>query len=298
MSRSLILTPYEHGVLAALNEVINNTMLPKNGDKIDIPHLLLSVLTMAGVDSIESIGSIQNSDTKLVKNILTQKSVSKWAEIYKKTQKSFELFKRDEASAEINRALEDIKHKVNQLLFSLNTNSGILSFIEFQKDNYEQLLPLEVVLPLRILNESIQSKKINLPIAVYEVEKIDVKRFVSVLESKEFYFYKEAQAEIEQSNTLSDKTIGLIENAGKELYRKNRNLFNMEDKVVKMVPLTSKVVELFFGKLPGILIEFSGNLLSDYLKINKSIPIYNCGFLLEELTSNRLRNIDDSMNNK
>ena len=289
MSRSLILTPYEHGYLAALNDVYNNGPLSEKDKPIDIPHLLLSALTMAGVDTIYSMGNIQNSETKLVKKIATKASVKKWSEVYIKTKVAFDTLKNDATNNEINDALDNLKHKISQLLFSLKTNSGILTFNNFSEIKYQNKLPLELVVPLKMLFESIQTKGALLPVVRFETEKTDVRRFIEILESKEFYSYKTAQSEIEQNITLSNKTIKLIEKAGKDLYHKNSNQLNLRENFIKAIPLSSKIIELFFGKLPGILTEFSGSIVGDYLKINKSIPIYYCEPVLDELHETRIK---------
>lgn len=289
MSRSLILTPYEHGFLAALNEVYNNGPLSDKNNPIDIPHLLLSALTMAGVDTIYSMGSVQNSETKLVKKIATKTSVKKWGEVYDKTKVAFDTLKNDVSNNEINDELDNLKHKVSQLLFALKTNSGILTFNNFSEIKHRDKLPLELVIPLKMLVESIQTKGALLPVVRFETEKTDVRRFIEILESKEFYSYKEAQSEIELNKSLSDKTIKLIEKAGKDLYHKNSAQLNLRENFIKAIPISSKVIELFFGKLPGILTDFAGSIVGDYLKINKSIPIYYCEPVLNELHETRLK---------
>jgi hypothetical protein len=289
MSRSLILTPFEHGYLAALNEVYNNGPLSEKASPIDIPHLLLSALTMAGVDTVYSMGSLQNSETKLVKKIATKTSVKKWNEVYDKTNDAFDLLKTKVVNKETNAGLDDLKHKVSQLLFSLKTNSGILTFSNFLEIKHQDKLPLELVIPLKMLMESIQTKGALLPIVKYETDKTDVRRFIDILQSKEFYSYKEAQSEIELNKSLTNKTIKLIEKAGKDLYNKNSAQLNLRENFIKAMPVSSKVIELFFGKLPGILTDFAGSVMSDYLQLNKSIPIYYCEPILDELLETRLK---------
>lgn len=273
MNRNLILTPYEHGYLAALNEVYNNGPLSDDRNPIDIPHLLLSALTMSGVDKIYSMGSLHNSDTKLVKKIASKISVKKWNEVYGKTRIAFDTLKKDGTNKEINEELNNLKHKVSQLLFALKTNSGILTFNSFSEINHQDKLPLELVIPLKMLAESIQIKSALLPVVRYETEKTDVRRFIEILESKEYYSYKEAQSEIEINLKLSGRTIKSIEKAGKDLYHKNSARLNLRENFIRAIPMSSKIVELFFGKLPGILTDFAGNIVSDYLRSNKSIPI-------------------------
>jgi hypothetical protein len=297
MSRSLILTPYEHGFMAAMNEVCNNVMLPEKFTTIDVPHLLLSALTMAGVDTVYSMGNLSNSETKLVKKIATKTSEKKWGQVNDMTYNAFESLKVDIKNKEVISELDKLKHKVSQLLFSMKTNSGILTFDNFVEIKHENKLPFELVIPLKMLLQSIQTKSALLPVLKYEVDKIDVRRFIEILESREFYSYKEAQSEIELSTSLGDKTIKLIEKAGKDLYKKNSAQLNLRENLIKAIPMSSKVIEIFFGKLPGIMTDFAGNILGDYLKINKSIPIYYCGDIFNQLIRTRIEQKNRSMEN-
>ncbi len=289
MSRTLILTPYEHGFLAAMHYTFNKGPFVDESNQIDIPHLLLSALTMSGVDSITSFGKLTNTNTTLIRKLTTKASAKKWSEIYQKSQEIIEPYKNQANFDEVKADLDDIKHRISQLLFSLKTNSGIISFSNFTELKNKESLPIELSMPLNILMNSVQTKSANLPILKYETEKKDVKRFMSILESIEFKNYKDAQSEIEQNQNLTNKTIRAIEIAGKDLYKKNLSHIELRENALKAIPLTGKVVDLFFGKLPGILTDFSTNLVGDFLKSSKSIPIYNCGPIIEDIRVASLR---------
>lgn len=289
MCRSLILTPYEHGFLAAMHYTYNKGPFIDEDNQIDIPHVLLSALIMSGVDSITSFGKLTNTKTTLIRKLTTKASTKKWSEIYLKSQKLIEPYKSQTSSEVIKSDLEDIKHRISQLLYSIKTNSGIISFSNFTELKNKESLPIELGMPLNILMSSVQTKSANLPILKHETEKKDIKRFMSILESIEFKNYKEAQSEIELNQNLSNKTIRAIEIASRDLYKKNISHIDLKANALKAIPLTGKVVDLCFGKLPGILTDFSTSLVGDYLKSSKSIPIYNCESILEEIRMASLR---------
>ncbi|MGJ8550332.1 hypothetical protein [Winogradskyella wichelsiae] len=78
MSRKLILTPYEHGFLAALHHIINESQLGENEIPIDTHHLLLSALTMSGVDNIQSSSIPSTTKTKLITKIDSKTFSEEW----------------------------------------------------------------------------------------------------------------------------------------------------------------------------------------------------------------------------
>jgi hypothetical protein len=283
MSRTLIFTPFEHGYIAALEHIFNKGPLVDKENVIDIPHVLLSALTMSGVDNISSMGKFENSNTTLVKSITSKSSAKKWNEVYTKTKNIIDAYKSDAKSGKVKKELDEVQHKISQLLFSLKTNSGIITFSNFTELKNKDILPIDIAVPLEILMSSIQTKSANLPVLKYETDKKDIRRFITILESKEFKYYKEAQSEIEQNQNLTSKTIKAIEIAGKDLYKKNISHIEIKENALKAIPLTGKVVELFFGKLPGVLTDFSATVVGDYLKLNKSIPIYSCEPIIKQI---------------
>jgi hypothetical protein len=228
MSRKLILTPYEHGSLAAFHHMYNlghhqsYNLVPYSDEKdfIDIPHILFSALTMSGVDEINSIGPLQYSKTTLLSKIVKQTAIKQWTDAYEKTEPIFNGFKNDLKDKKVNDELDVIRYKLIHLLFALKTNSGILSFGYSTEIKHNELLPLELTVPLNILYTSIQTKVANLPVINLEVEKKDIRNLMDILLSKEFKNYKLAQSEIEQNKQLTNKTIRAIETTGKELYKK------------------------------------------------------------------------------
>ena len=288
MARKLILTPFEHGYLDAMHFVFNETSLAANNAPLDVPHLLLSAITMAGVDSIQSMIKLQHSQTKLVKRVVSQSTRKEWIRCNEIVQSTFDKY----VVAGIDKSVKDeimqITNIVSRLLYAMKTNSGILLLSDIGEFKNKHLVPPELLVPTEILFSSIQTKNANLPIVKYDIEKKDIRKLLEVLDSKEFQFYRDAQSEIEASSSLTTKTISSIEKAGKELYRKNSRLLDIKDSLVKAIPLTSKVVDLYFGKLPGILTEYGGKILTDYLGLNKTIPIYKFDAILNGVLKSRL----------
>ena len=170
MSRTLILTPYEHGYLAALDHHFNKGPFSVKNNEIDIPHVLLSALTMSGVDSILSMGNLTISKTTLVKKITSAASVKKWSKVYKKSENIIDVYKTNIKEKNTLEDLDELKHKLSQLLFSLKTNSGIISFSSFTEIKNKERLPLDLAVPLEILMNSVQIKSANLPIIKFETD--------------------------------------------------------------------------------------------------------------------------------
>lgn len=275
MTRKLILTPWEHGCFWMMHKVFNHPAFLENSERLDIPHMLLGAVTMAGVDRIYSIGTLQDTNTTLIKKIVTKASVKDLCDCYQQVDIIFKTYQPSDKSKIDSTEFTSIKYFISHLLFAMKTNSVVLYLGDFNDLKNQSILPPEFTIPFNILLSSIQSKSVNLPVVQYEINKDDIKKLLEVVSSREYYLYKEAQAEIESGINLNTRTINLIEKAGLDLYHRNRNLLQIRESIVKAVPLSSKVIELCFGKLPGILSDFASKILVNYIKMNKTIPIYN-----------------------
>lgn len=281
MARTLILTPYDHGYLAALKDAISTTRDLK-GRQVDVAHITLSAVTMAGVDFISSIGTV-DSETKLIKELVSKKSMENWLECYVMSEKVFNPYLQDKTLSKLTKSeISSLLHLTLKILYGLKMNSGLLSFSEFSRF---KALPIDLQYPVQMFFSELQTKKAILPVVIYDFEKKDIRRFWDVMNSNQYSNYKEAQAQIEYNDNLSVKTIRSIERAGKDLYQANKQILDLRENVLKAVPITSKVIDLFLGKLPGIGMEFLGSIVSDYLKLNKSIPIYNCNEIMVDLAA-------------
>ena len=276
MSRKLILTPYEHGGLAYIDILFNKILHATNDESVDTAHLFLSAVTMAGVGSIQSFSQLPNSQTTLVKKILSKSSIKEWINCNNKVETVFKKYITNNSSNESKQEISNVSHRIKSMFYAMKTNSGILLLAG--KDTFinKHLLPPEIIYPIEILFDSIQTKNATLPIVKHDMEKGDIKRLLDVLGSKQFKNYQEAQSEIEVNSNLTTKTIKTIEKAGKDLYKKNVALLNLQENIVRAIPLSAKVIDLVFGKIPGILTEYTGTILTDYLKLNKTIPLYSC----------------------
>jgi len=275
MERKLILTPTDVAYLYGFQDGLKDSPLYNKSIPIDIPHCFLSIITMSGVDCIQSMIPLKDTDTTLIKKLVKKPSVTDWFNSLKQISEIFNMYKSPKMSKPKKRDLFLYENTTTQLLFAMKSKSSVLIISDPKKSKYKSHLPPELTIPFEFLFTSIQSKDAQLPIIQYDTPKKDIRKLLDILSSNEFRAYKEAQSEIENKKTLTSKTINLIEKAGKDLYHKNKKYVALKESVVKALPLSSKVIELFFGKLPGVLAESASKIIVDYLRLHNTIPIYN-----------------------
>jgi len=147
MRRKLILTPYEHGYLAGFRQ----RLFDDTNNPIDIPHILFASMTMAGVDYIETMGKIQNSETKLIKKIASKATHRKWNECHNRIESAFNKYITEKTSKESKEEINGLFYKILYLLFAMETKSGGLVFSGLDKFAGKNLLPLELNSTAQIL---------------------------------------------------------------------------------------------------------------------------------------------------
>ncbi len=284
MSRKIIITPYELGGLAAFNDVLNMPQLKGDLPQIDFPHILFSAVTISGVNQILSFDFPKESNTKLIKRLVSESEKEKWQKANEKVNELMEFYHPGIDKEEYSSA----SYRLSNLLFAMETKSSILQMFRSNLFGDLDKLNPEVAIPISAIEKSIQHANAQLPVIKYDINKIEVERLFEVLESKEFSFYQEAQEEISLMGNLNHKAIDRIEKTGKDFYRSNLSTIDIKESMINSIPLTSKVVELFLGKLPGFFTEFFSKILSDYLKENKSLVVYDCSNIITEQLTKRI----------
>jgi len=288
MSRKLILTPYHHGSVDATNDFVNNILFPNHNTQVDVMHIVLASVAMAGVDSIHSMMEIKNSNTTLISNVISNKSAEKWNMCSVKVRKVLENYKTPHLSKKHTEHIDRLSYLIVDLLFAVEINSGLLINSNLKNSFSNDLLPLELEMPMKVLYESIQTKNVLLPMVKLDINKKDVLKLFDVFKSKDFGNFKDAHLEIDHNSTLTNKTIKSIEKASKDLYKKNTTLFSLKENVIKALPISTKIIDLFFGKLPGILADYASNLLVDNLQKNKTIALYNYDSIIDQIVKKNL----------
>lgn len=275
MNRKLILTPTDQAYLYGYQEAENQISKQFKETPTDITHFFLSAITMAGVDCIYTMLPFEETKTPLIKKLVKKSLIKDWATYLMEIEETYKNYMPAKVSKKAQKDFFAIKHASLQLLFAMRSNSAVILISELRTLTKSPNIRPEIKLPFEFLLSAIQTKTAQLPIVKYDLPKKDIRKLFEIIKSKEFNTYKEAQSEIERNRNLSARVINSIEKAGKDLLHKNSNFLTLKETVVKAVPLTPQVIELYFGKLPGIIAEYASKFLTDYMGVNSTIPIYS-----------------------
>jgi hypothetical protein len=95
--------------------------------------------------------------------------------------------------------------------------------------------------------------------------------------------------ELANARASKKKTISNIAKLGGKLSIKYEKLLYLKHLTISLLPVTPKIIDVVFGKLPGTLAEHSFKLLNDWLKEERRIVLYHFHPTFEEIVIKRLR---------
>jgi hypothetical protein len=85
--------------------------------------------------------------------------------------------------------------------------------------------------------------------------------------------------------------IKTVENQSHRLVSNSPLLLKTKPVAISLLPLSSKIIDTVFGKLPGSLAEFFTSLLTKWLQDNQRLIIYQFDDLLKLTMESRMHNL-------
>lgn len=288
--RNVILTPYEIGYISAFDFVFNLEEFQSVFDEFETYKIILSILTMSGVKSVEYIDFDFEEKEKFKHLFKKSETKLEWDKQSEFTNNLLSPYKKENKL--INEQIDIIGGKITKLLFAINTNSILLNFSK-PRENNNVFVPPELRIPFETLNQNTLNVNLELPIVKYEISKSEIFKLIELYESMEYTDFSYEQSNIGEEENMSNKKKIAISSAGKSLVKKSNGLLKLREATIKLIPLSAKVVNFFFGGIPGLLIDENSEAIEKFLNRNKSIQIYSSNNLFENELRMRVRKMKE-----
>lgn len=293
--RRVIIGPGQSGPLWAFNTILNLPPILEKNPNIDFESLFYSSMIQSGVEQFEVIlvqcYPIRKSEF-LDKRIsfIPKKIYLKQCEI---VDKAFENYlPEDDETDEKYLPVWQLKSFLSDLFLSIRRKVSMVCFTPIPDlTKVEKLIPAELFYPIQHLIAAFDCENVKLPLPQKTIKTSDVKRFQDIISSDLFSQYTSAHGELEDSKLTKKKAILNITKVGQALFQKNRALLYLKDLTISLLPITPKVIDTVFGKLPGILAEYSGKILNNLLKDERRIVLYLFFPMFENILFQRLSNL-------
>jgi hypothetical protein len=277
-AREAILGPFQLAAMETINKIVNLPEVLDSLPPLNAQDLFYSVMFQSGVEGLELIGGSEKDKPTL--EILAKRVTChlgpEWAEVFMVLHETFyrhlgEDFldtRRDARLGKLFRFLVD-------LLYALRRGKNLISIFDVPKiEATQELLPAELLLPIKSLMANFHHLTANLPSPRITVGSENVALFEEIILSVLFKSYEKAHQALDDVRRTNELAIDLVRNAARRLCESNSSLLRPKGTVVSLLPLTSKLIDQVFGKLPGALAEFSVEMVERWIHLDRRLVIY------------------------
>lgn len=294
MSRSALIGPIQHIRTTAIGQAANVAPFLKELDYLDVPELWYSTTIQSGVESLEIIpmtdqtdrfspflqGRIKYPNEPDVKYI--------FALVFLALRNSLGL---PEETA-IPKELNELHWFLVELLLAAHRKRNLIYFDNLPDiQKISSLLPADFLLPVKNLFSAITHSTPIVAASLSSVTLRDVALFDELITSKVFRRYERSHSLLEDNNVLVSGAIESVTDGSNLLVSTRPAILKTKRVAVSLLPITSKVIDTVFGKLPGSLAELFAKALASWLQDEKRVVIYQFPDLLQITIEARMNDL-------
>ena len=182
---------------------------------------------------------------------------------------------------------------VYDLIVAMENNAAVINISGIPRlEDVRRDFPPDIALPVCTILSALKCADELLPAPTQIVSREAVERFKTLLSSDVYHRYAAAHERVEiesDASALSD-----IRTKGSELLRVGKGVLANRRVSMNIISVVPKIVDAAFGKLPGALAQFAGDLASKFMDDRKNVVIYQFHDWANEYTraamSHSLRN--------
>lgn len=168
--------------------------------------------------------------------------------------------------------------------------NAVILFDPPDLENMKHYLSFELFIVLRNLFSSFEISKPGTPVAQAELFENDFRTFNDILNSEMFRHHGKISEAVEDAKLPIERGASIMTESSIKLVSAHPDLLRLKRKLITALPITAKIVDTVFGKMPGILAQALSDLAVPKLSANKRIVILNMGGVIDDVQKEMLRN--------
>ncbi|MBK5458188.1 hypothetical protein [Peribacillus sp. TH27] len=271
MNRGVLITPYQQGALEGINKTI--TIIHKESStNVNVHRIFYSTMIQAGIH--EFLISEKNPQKILLpKTSYKILSTEKLNEVDKVINDLFDFFMPEGyLNDDQYRAVANYKYFLKDIVLSMKLNKGVVSMLgRPDLNDIRDIIPPDLYFPLNNLFSNLETVSPELPLLSYSIPAKDVSIFYDLINTELFKNYALSHSQLESNHGSVNEVI----QAGTNFYRKNIESLELKKLTMSLLSLTPKLVDSFFGKIPGHITDFFARLFTEQLAKDKKVVIYD-----------------------
>jgi hypothetical protein len=150
-------------------------------------------------------------------------------------------------------------------------------------DSAAKVLPVDLILPARVLVRALLTEVSAVPVPTAHVEKRDVAVLAELLQSDVYGTYRMAHQALEQVDVGLREGLARVSSSALAVRHAGGRHINIIDRVISFLPATTKLIEELAGKPAGIVAEALAKPFETWLRSRSRIVIYRFDVILDEL---------------
>ena len=196
-----------------------------------------------------------------------------------------EEYKRDENRREVS----NLENFLVNLLICLERKTALMTLSGLpDPGQFEGILPPELLFPIRNLLSALEPSELSSPLPRSSLLAVDVRRFEEIISSDLFSTYSARHSALESSLVPKDTALKGIAETGEKVFRRHIDLLQLRELTLAILPVTAKVIDTVFGKLPGALADYFTGLATNALKEDRRIIVYQLDSVFRDLVISRV----------
>lgn len=298
--RIAMLGPLQQTLVGATDDAVNVQPFLDILPYMNIPDICYSTIIQSGIDMIEIPVFPDNAEIEMPRNVTpTLQGVNKRTKIIPVDDlvffsfvviKAFEdYFPSDSYEKGEGGAFARFQLFLVELILAARRNRNIVSVQKIPDvKSLESALPADLYIIFSNLFATFQSHSLNVPASGIEINANNIDFVDDIIIGKAYDKYKKAHGALEVYAAQPERAISIIEKSGNILVERYPSFLTMKKSIIKILPITSKLIDTIFGKLPGTIAEISTKVLSQWMNDKRQLVIYEFPDLLDTILKKRL----------
>lgn len=276
-NRTVNISMIHHAALAGMESAIASSFDVDICDYHD--HLIYTAMVQSGVKKFRVIGGLskQIRESEFLSERCEEYQFDKYHQVIDRVSKTFYDTSLDRVESK-SHDLIPLSLFISDIIFALETKSAMVSVFGIPDlSEYHGRLRLDQTAILSSLINAVNQVELATPVPKWEILSKDVSIFEEIITSDLFSSYSSSHALLELPSENTSLVVKDIKDKGKALTNKFSRYLDIQGMATSLIPITTSIIDTFFGKIPGLIAEAFGKKLEDLIDGNKRITIYDYG---------------------
>src|ERR1051326_3977127 len=230
---------------------------------VDFNAFFYACMIQAGVEEFEVLNldkadsnlnelDIAPPDSEFLSRRTSNLPVNEWVRIYASIRSAFDGCFTKDIHAESDFSI--LLSFLTDLMLSVKRKTSVVWLNPLPNlSALQDVMRPEFFLIVKNLFSAIEQETARVPIPIGFISSDHFRRFQDIISSDLFQRYSAGHSQFEDGRILKINAVKSVETSGRALIARNKTLLKAQRFAISTIPISTKVIDTVFGKLPGTL---------------------------------------------